>query len=366
MAGNTFGRILRLTTFGESHGAAVGGILDGCPAGIPLTEEDIQTDLDLRKPGSGPSATARKEPDRIKVLSGLFEGKTTGTPIAFMVVNEDARSRDYGNLSSVFRPGHADWSYFRKYNGIRDYRGGGRSSGRETLSRVAAGAIAKKILYAHARTMIRGACVELGGIGANPDGMDLAGASGRPYFAAEPSVIPAWDAAVREARSAGDTLGGIALVEASPVPAGLGEPVFDKLDALLAYAFMGVGAVKGVEIGSGFECVSMRGSSHNDQMLPPEQPGQGWQPRFGGNNAGGILGGISTGQPIVIRAAVKPIASIAKAQTTIDTSGNPAEVLIGGRHDLSAIPRVVPVLVAMAALVLADALLLQKRMELPA
>lgn len=208
--------------------------------------------------------------------------------------------------------------------------------------------------------------MELGGIGADPAGMDLGGASSRPYFAAEDSVIPAWDAAVREARSAGDTLGGIVLVQASPVPPGLGEPVFDKLDALLAYAFMGVGAVKGVEIGSGFACSAMRGSRHNDPILPPEQCGPGWQARFGGNNAGGILGGISTGQPIVVRAAVKPIASIAQPQTTIDASGNPAEILIGGRHDLSAIPRIVPVLVAMTALVLADALLLQKRMESPA
>ena len=353
MAGNTFGRILRLTTFGESHGAAIGGILDGCPAGIPIDEENIPRELDLRKPGQGLAGTARRESDTLHLLSGVFEGLSEGTPIAFYIANEDQRSRDYGNLSDVFRPGHADFSYFCKYGGIRDYRGGGRSSGRETAARVAGGAIAKKILAVEAGCEITAACVELGGIAAQK--IDLAGAQGRPYFAADPEIVDSWNEAVRKAKGEADTLGGLVLLRAAHVPSGLGEPVFDKLDAVIAHALMGVGAVKGVEIGDGFAAARAGGASNNDVLLPGG--------KFASNHAGGIAGGISTGQDILARVAVRPIASIPRLQQTIDRRGERAEVLVGGRHDLSAIPRIVPVLSAMLALALADALLLQKRMQ---
>lgn len=361
MAGNTFGRILRLTTFGESHGPGLGGVLDGCPAGLELCEADIQAELDLRKPGQGPTATKRKESDTLRLLSGVFEGRTTGTPIAFYIANEDQRSRDYGNLAEVFRPGHADWGYFAKYNGIRDHRGGGRSSGRETAARVAGGAIAKKML-ARAGVIVQAACVELGGIAVPAGDVDMERAQGRPYFAASDAAPPLWDAAVAEARKAGDTLGGIVQIVARHVPAGLGEPVFDKLEAVLAHAVMSVGAVKGVEVGEGFAAARLRGSQNNDPLLPGAD-GALSSVRFVSNHAGGILGGISSGQDIVLRAAVKPIASIAQEQRSVDTQGRAAAVLIEGRHDLSAIPRIVPVLSAMTALALADALLLQGRME---
>lgn len=361
MAGNTFGRILKLTTFGESHGPAIGGILDGCPAGLPITEADIQAELDLRKPGVGASSTRRKESDKIHLLSGIFEGLSTGTPIGFYIANEDQRSRDYGNLADIFRPGHADWTFFRKFNGIRDYRGGGRASGRETAVRVAGGAIARKILSHACNGQIFAACIQLGGIACPENGLDMPGAVHRPFFAATDNMTDIWCKAVEEARIAGDTLGGIVQVEARNIPPGLGEPVFDKLDAILAMALMSVGAVKGVEFGSGFRSASMPGSKNNDSILPAG-PGENL-PRFGSNNAGGILGGISTGQNIVMRAAVKPIASIAMEQDTINKQGEPARISIGGRHDLSAIPRIVPVLSAMAALAIADALLLQKRMD---
>lgn len=353
MAGNTFGRILRLTTYGESHGAGIGGILDGCPAGLPLSEADMQQDLDLRKPGQGRTATPRKESDTVRILSGVFEGRTTGTPIAFHIANENQRSRDYGNLAEVFRPGHADWGFFQKFNGIRDYRGGGRSSGRETAARVAAGAVARLLLAAHG-IRVQAAAVELGGIAVPQAEQNLDGALTRPYFAASDSVVPLWDERVAAARAAGDTLGGIVAVRASGVPAGLGEPVFDKLDALLAYALMGVGAVKGVEVGDGFAAARCTGSANNDPLTAEG---------FASNHAGGILGGISSGQDILLRAAVKPIASISQEQQTIDRDGRPASVRVGGRHDLAAIPRIVPVLSAMTCLTLADALLLQERMQ---
>lgn len=370
MAGDTFGRVLRLTTFGESHGPGLGGVLQGCPAGLRIDEGEIQAELDLRRPGSGPSATKRNEPDRLRLLSGVFEGRSTGTPIAFFIANEDQRSRDYGNLASLFRPGHADWSYHQKYGGVRDYRGGGRASGRETAARVAAGAIARRILADAAGTVIRAACVELGGIAVPEADVDMAGAAGRPYFAASDAAPPLWDAAVAEARAAGDTLGGIVRVVAQHVPAGLGEPVFDKLDATLAHALMSVGAVKGVEVGDGFAAARRRGSENNDALLPAASAGNGAQlcgchPRalFATNHAGGILGGISSGQDIVLQAAIKPIASIAREQATVDVAGAATSVTVGGRHDLSAIPRIVPVLAAMTALALADALLLQRRMR---
>lgn len=352
MAGNTFGHILRLTTFGESHGAAIGGIVDGCPAGIPIDAADIQRELDLRRPGQGLAGTTRVETDTIHLLSGVFEGMSEGTPIGFYIANEDQRSRDYGNLADVFRPGHADFGYFCKYGGIRDYRGGGRSSGRETAARVAGGAIAKKILAVEAGCEIAAACVELGGIAA--EAINLDGARERAYFAADSAIIPAWDEVVKKALGTADTLGGIVLLRAAHVPPGLGEPVFDKLDAMIAHALMSVGAVKGVEIGAGFAAARSGGSTNNDALLPGGE--------FASNNAGGIVGGISTGQDILARVAVKPIASIHREQQTIDRRGGAAKVLVGGRHDLSAIPRIVPVLVSMLALTLADALLLQKRM----
>lgn len=363
MSGNTFGKIFRLTTFGESHGIAIGGILDGCPAGLPLNEEKIQKELDLRKPGDGLASTARKEADKIHILSGVFEGLTTGTPIGLYVANEDQRSRDYGNLADIFRPSHADWSYFQKYNGIRDYRGGGRASGRETAIRVAAGAIAKELLANVADVKIHAATVALGGIRVPDNEADLPGAVKRPFFAASDQIIPLWDEAVQNARRDGDTLGGIVRIAADNVPAGLGEPVFAKLDACLAYALMSVGAVKGVEIGSGFKAAAMKGSAHNDSLLPKVgSTGKKLECDFESNNAGGIVGGISTGQPIILQAAVKPIASLPQEQLTIDRKGKPTKICIGGRHDLAAIPRIVPVLSAMTALVLADALLLQTRM----
>ena len=361
MSGNTFGRVLRLTTFGESHGTGLGGILDGCPSGLPLSEADLQADLDLRKPGQGPTATKRKEADRVQILSGVFEGVTTGTPIAFYISNEDQRSRDYGNLAEIFRPGHADWGYFRKYGDVRDYRGGGRASGRETVARVAGGAIAKKLL-AREGISVLAACVELGGIAVDPADIDMDGAPVRPYFAAADCAPPLWDSVVAKTRTAGDTLGGIVRIVARNVPAGLGEPVFDKLEAMLAHAIMSVGAVKGFEVGEGFGAAALRGSQNNDTILPG--PGNRVEDAcFSSNHAGGILGGISSGQDIVLRAAVKPIASIAQEQQTINKSGQAATVLIGGRHDLAAIPRIVPVLSAMTALTLADALLLQRRMD---
>lgn len=361
MAGNTFGKILRLTTFGESHGPAIGGILDGCPAGLEISEAEIQQELDLRKPGQGLAGTARKESDIVHLLSGVFEGMTTGTPVGFYIANENQRSRDYAQLADVFRPGHADWTYFSKYLGIRDYRGGGRASGRETACRVAGGAIAKKLLARACNGQITAATIALGGIAIPPADINLEHAREREFWAGSPEIIPAWSEAVARAKASGDSLGGIVRILARNIPAGLGEPVFDRLDATLAHALMSVGAVKGVEFGSGFAAACSTGSRNNDPLMPGSG---GLPPEFSSNNAGGILGGISTGQDIVIQVAVKPIASIAMEQDTINSRGEHARLRVGGRHDLSAIPRVVPVLTAMAALALADALLLQQRMAL--
>lgn len=361
MAGNTFGQIFRLTTYGESHGPGLGGIVDGCPAGLPLDEQDIQKELDLRKPGQGPTGTARKESDTVHILSGVFGGRTTGTPIAFHVANTNQHSSDYDALARIFRPGHADYGYFAKYNGLRDHRGGGRSSGRETVGRVAGGAIAKKLLATQGIGIV-GGCVEFGGLPCDAP-FDLAGAQSRPYFAAHDAMPGQWDKLVQEARLANDTLGGLVRIEARNVPAGLGEPVFDKISALLAHAVMSVGAVKGVEIGDGFAAARRRGSQNNDAMLPSS--GKPGQVAFASNHAGGILGGITSGQDIVLTCAVKPIASIPQDQQTVTVDGEATTIRIGGRHDLSAIPRIVPVLTAMTALVLADCLLLQQRMGLP-
>ncbi|MBQ7456608.1 MAG: chorismate synthase [Desulfovibrio sp.] len=359
MAGNSFGTLFRLTTYGESHGPSIGGIIEGVPAGIALTEADIQKDLDLRKPGGGDTQSPRKEADRIRVQSGLFQGHTTGTALAFLIENTNQHSNDYDELARVFRPSHADWSYHQKYHGFRDYRGGGRASGRETAARVAAGAVAGLILQQHG-IRVFAASIALGGIWIAPKDRDCAGSLGRKYFAASSDVIPLWDQCVHDARQQHETLGGVVQIEAKGVPAGLGEPVFDKLSATLAHALMSVGAVKGVEIGEGFGAADLCGSANNDSLLPPTQDSG---VRFASNHAGGIVGGISTGQDIVVRCAVKPIASIPKPQQTIDIDGNPCTITIGGRHDLSAIPRIVPVLKAMTQIALCDALLVHEHVQ---
>lgn len=349
MSGSSFGNLFKVTTYGESHGPGLGGVIDGCPAGIELDEEMIQLELDRRKPGQGIASTARKEADQVKILSGVFEGRTTGTPIGFHIDNTDQRSRDYSDIMNVYRPGHADYTFDAKY-GFRDYRGGGRSSGRETVSRVAAGAVAQEFLRQQSIECMA-YTTKIGGIDAAVVSPERACES--PFFAADPDIVPKWEERVKEVRSQGDTLGGVVEVCIRNVPAGLGEPVFDKIDARLAYALMSVGAVKGVEIGSGCAAADSLGSENNDFM-----DGDG----FASNNAGGILGGISSGQDIVARAYVKPIPSISKPQQTVDREGKATEIRIGGRHDICAIPRIVPVLKAMAMLTVADFVLLQRRM----
>jgi chorismate synthase len=323
---NTFGRNFRITTFGESHGRALGAVIDGCPPGIPLDETDIQPLLDRRRPGMSPLASPRQETDRIEILSGVFEGKTTGTPIAMIVRNRDARSEDYDELRDVFRPGHADFTYQEKY-GIRDHRGGGRSSGRETIGRVAAGALAMKYLAMN--------------------GITVAGRIVSVHGKTEPAAI---GAEILAAKHVGDSVGGIAEIVATGCPAGLGDPVFGKLDAAIAGALMGIGAVKGVGIGDGFTVAGRFGSENNDAMT---------KDGFATNHAGGILGGISSGQDIVVRIAVKPTPSIAKTQKTRDIHGNVVDISVAGRHDPCIVPRIIPVAEAMLALVLADCLLEQ-------
>ena len=325
---NSFGRNFRITTFGESHGPVVGVIIDGCPAGMKLTEQDIQPFLDRRRPGTSLLTSPRKEKDRVEILSGIFEGKTTGAPIALMVRNEHQKPEDYEELREKFRPGHADFTYQEKY-GIRDHRGGGRSSGRETLGRVAAGAVALTYLSERGIT-VTGSILNIHGK-TNPD---------------------AFEQEIVLAKEAGDSVGGIVEVTASGCPPGLGDPVFGKLDALIAGAMMGIGAVKGVEIGDGFAVAGRFGSENNDQMT-----GNG----FLSNHAGGILGGISSGQDIVVRIAVKPTPSIAKIQQTRNIHGDVVEISVGGRHDPCIVPRILPVAEAMLALVLADCMLEQKK-----
>ena len=345
--GSTFGRILRLTTFGESHGPALGGIVEGVPAGLPLETAHLQRDLDRRRPGQSAVTTQRQEGDRVEILSGLFEGKATGSPIGFLVRNQDAQSKDYEAIREVFRPGHADYTYFVKY-GHRDHRGGGRASGRETVSRVAAGAIAKQIL-APAGVTIRACTLRVGPIEARR----------RDYEVAEKNPVRAPDAEAAEEMAAllvrlreeGDSVGGIVEVTASGVPAGLGDPVFDKLDAVLAQAMMSIGAIKAIEIGDGFEASRLKGSEAHDAM---DASG------FLSNHAGGILGGISTGQDIVMRLAIKPTSSLRVPQRSVNTQGEEVTVKTEGRHDPCVCPRVVPVAEAMMALALADAWLIQK------
>ncbi len=345
MTGNTFGRLFRLSTFGESHGPGLGGTVDGCPAGIPLNEEDVQEELNRRKPGSTKASTTRLEPDKIQLFSGIFQGYTTGTPIGFYIENTQARSRDYEPGKDIYRPGHADFTYEAKY-GIRDYRGGGRASGRETISRVVGGAVAKKFLSFH-NINVFAYTREIGGVEAEL--ISPENAQNLPYFAPDPSVVEIWNKVIGKARKKGDSVGGLVEIEARGVPAGLGEPVFDKLDARLAYALMGVGAIKSVEIGAGRESAELYGSQNNDPLTSDG---------FTQNNSGGTLGGISSGQNIFIRCAVKPIPSISIPQRTLNTRGEEVTCKIEGRHDVCAIPRIVPVLKAMTLLVLADMWLL--------
>jgi len=356
MSGNSFGTIFRITTWGESHGRGIGVVVDGCPACLALSEEDVQRELDRRRPGQSSISTPRKEEDLVEILSGIFEGKTTGTPISMLVWNKDAKSSAYDALRDRPRPGHADWPYIARY-GIREHRGGGRSSGRETVGRVAGGAGAKKLL-AESGSAVVGYVRELGGVRAKiPKNADIS--SLRDLAEKNPVRCPDQKAAeemiriLDRARSAGDSLGGVAEIVAVGVPAGLGEPVFEKLDADLARALMGIGAVKAVEIGAGVESAGMRGSEMNDPILPGLE--------FATNNAGGILGGISTGAPIICRISVKPTPSISRPQRTVDLStGEAAEIEIKGRHDPSIPPRIVPVAESMVALVLADHLLRRK------
>ena len=342
MSGNTFGTLFTVTTFGESHGAAIGCVIDGCPPGLVLSEADIQPELDRRKPGTSRHVTQRQESDTVRILSGTFEGKTTGTPIALLIENEDQRSSDYGNIADTFRPGHADYTYWHKY-GIRDPRGGGRSSARLTAPVVGAAAIARKWLHEQYGTIFRGCMSQLGPIAIPFE--DWAHVSANAFFAANTSVIAELEAYMDQLRRDGDSVGARIEVVAENVPVGLGEPIYDKLDAEIAYAMMGINAVKGVEIGAGFASVAMRGSQHGDELTP-----QG----FLTNHAGGVLGGISTGQDITVSIAIKPTSSIRIPRRSIDKAGVPIQVETFGRHDPCVGIRATPIAEAMLALVLMD------------
>jgi chorismate synthase len=349
MAGNTFGTLFRFTTWGESHGPAIGVVVDGVPPKIPLAEPDIQQWLDRRRPGQSRYTTQRQEPDEVKILSGVFEGETTGTPIQLQIDNVDQRSRDYRNIADRFRPGHADYTYWKKY-GIRDYRGGGRASARETASRVAAGAVARKILGPG--VTIRGALVQIGPHPIDRAAWDWNATQDNPFWCPDPGMAARWAEYLDGVRKAGSSAGAVIELVASGVPAGLGEPVYDKLDGDLARAMMTINAVKGVEIGAGFGSVVLGGEENGDEMRM-----QDGEVVFLSNNAGGILGGISTGQDIVVRFAVKPTSSILKPMRTVDAAGNDTEIETRGRHDPCVGIRAVPVGEAMLAAVLADHLL---------
>lgn len=351
MAGNIFGDLFKVTTFGESHGSAIGCVIDGVPPRISLCAEDIQKDLDRRKPGQSEVTTQRREDDCVEILSGVFEGQTTGTPVALLIRNSDQRSHDYSNIKDIFRPGHADYSFMKKF-GIRDYRGGGRSSGRETAARVAAGAVAKKIL-ALSGIFVSAYTLEIGGIRAQT--VDMSVIEQNIVRAPDLKAAEEMIAAIHAAKAESDSLGGIIEVLVHGLPSGLGDPVFDKLEACLAHGIMSIGAFRGIEFGSGFAAAKMKGSQHNDEVLLKDNT-----MAYRHNYAGGIAGGISNGDPIVFRAAVKPTASIAKSQSTINTQFQSAEITITGRHDPCLVPRAVPVAEAMTALVLVDRLLLQR------
>ncbi|WP_022668561.1 chorismate synthase [Desulfospira joergensenii] len=347
MSGSSFGKVFQVTTFGESHGPALGVVVQGCPPGLPIDESMIQTALDKRKPGKGPASTKRKEPDRPRILSGTFEDRTTGTPIMILIENKDARSRSYKDISRLFRPGHGDYSYTKKY-GIRDFRGGGRASARETAARVAAGAVAQIVLDQY-QIRIMSHTLALGGIQTtifDPDVIEK-----NVLRCADPVAAEAMEARIKEVKSQGDSLGGVVEIRAKNVPAGIGDPVFDKLDADIAKALMSIGAVKAVEIGSGLKAAAMTGSENNDEITSTG---------FQTNHSGGILAGISNGDEILSRVHVKPIPSISKVQKTIDTQGEETTISTKGRHDISAIPRINMVCESMMALVLTDHILRQK------
>ncbi|WP_323978006.1 chorismate synthase [Aeromonas veronii] len=345
MAGNSFGQLFRVTTFGESHGLALGAVVDGCPPGLEISEADLQGDLDRRKPGTSRYTTPRREPDEVKILSGVFEGRTTGTSIGLLIENTDQRSKDYSDIKDLFRPGHADYTYHQKY-GQRDYRGGGRSSARETAMRVAAGAIAKKYLKQVHGIEITGFLSQLGPIKA--EAFDAAQIEQNPFFFPDAGKLEELDQYMRDLKKEGNSIGAKVQVIARNVPVGLGEPVFDRLDADIAHAMMGINAVKGMEIGDGFAVVEQKGSEHRDEMTPAG---------FASNHAGGILGGISSGQDIVVSMALKPTSSITVPGKTINTEGEAIEMITKGRHDPCVGIRAVPIAEAMLALVLMDHLL---------
>jgi chorismate synthase len=349
MAGNSFGTLFRFTTWGESHGPAIGVVVDGVPSRIALAEPDIQQWLDKRRPGQSRYTTQRQEPDQVKILSGTFNGETTGTPLSLQIDNVDQRSKDYRNIADRFRPGHADYTYWKKY-GIRDYRGGGRASARETASRVAAGAVARKVLGDNIK--IRGALVQIGPHAIDRSKWDWEETVQNPFWCPDPTMAAKWADYLDGVRKAGSSAGAVIEIVASDVPPGLGEPIYDKLDGDLARAIMTINAVKGVEIGAGFGAVALSGETNGDEMRM-----QDGKVAFLSNNAGGILGGISTGQDIVVRFAVKPTSSILKAMRTVDAEGNEVEIETHGRHDPCVGIRAVPVGEAMMACVLADHLL---------
>ena len=353
MAGNSFGTVFRVTTWGESHGPAIGAVVDGVPPLLPLSEEDIQGYLDRRRPGQSRYTTQRREPDRVRILSGVFDGLTTGTPIQLLIENQDQRSKDYGDIAEKFRPGHADYTYWRKY-GIRDYRGGGRSSARETACRVAAGAVARKVLGDG--VAIRGALVQMGPHRIDRQRWDWQQVDANPFFCPDAAATEEWATFLDGVRKAGSSAGAVIEVVASGVPPGLGDPIYDKLDGDLARAMMTINAVKGVEIGDGFAAAALSGEDNADEM----RMGSDGNPRFLSNHAGGILGGISTGQDVVVRFAVKPTSSILTPRRTIDVHGQETEIITRGRHDPCVGIRAVPVGEAMMACVLADHLLRQR------
>jgi len=345
MSGNSIGKLFTVTSFGESHGPALGCIVDGCPPGMALSVADLQRDLDRRKPGTSRFTTQRQEADEVRILSGVFEGRTTGTPIGLVIENTDQRSKDYGRIAEQFRPAHADYTYQQKY-GIRDYRGGGRSSARETAMRVAAGAIAKKYLFERYGVQIRGYMSQLGPI--RIEDFDWDEVDRNPFFCPDAAKVPEMEVYMAALNKEGNSIGARINVVASGVPVGLGEPVFDRLDADLAHALMSINAVKGVEIGAGFSCITQKGTEHRDEMSP-----QG----FFSNNAGGILGGISSGQDILASIALKPTSSIRIPGRSIDVHGNPVDIITTGRHDPCVGIRATPIAEAMMAIVLMDHLL---------
>ncbi len=354
MSLNSFGHLFRFTTWGESHGPAIGAVVDGCPPGLALTEADIQPYLDKRRPGTSKYTTQRQEPDAVRILSGVFEGKTTGTPISLMIDNVDQRSKDYSEVAQAYRPGHADYSYDAKY-GFRDYRGGGRSSARETASRVAAGAVARLVIP---EVQIHAWVAEIGGDAIDRDNFDLEEIDRNPFFCPDPAAAQRWEALVDAARLAGSSLGAVIECAATGVPAGWGAPLYAKLDAELAHAMMGINAVKGVEIGAGFDAARLRGEDNADRMRPASDGSN--RPEFLTNNSGGIAGGISTGQPVVVRVAFKPTSSILTPVETITRGGESTDIVTKGRHDPCVGIRGTPVVAAMMALVLADQKLLHR------